>query len=98
IRRANPACGNCANSAGHPPGANSRNFRNFRNRPEECFQRWRGDMDGVTLIHRARDAGLWLDVAGNALKIEPFVRLLAKHKAQVLEALTKSGLRELREL
>ena len=61
-------------------------------------------MDGVTLIHRARDAGLRLEVAGNALKItgpkeaEPFVRLLAKHKAQVLEALTNSGLRELREL
>ena len=59
---------------------------------------------GVTLIHRARDAGLRLEVAGNALKItgpkeaEPFVRLLAKRKAQVLEALTNSGLRELREL
>ena len=61
-------------------------------------------MDGVTLIHRARDAGLRLEVAGNALKItgpkeaEPFVRLLAKQKAQVLEALTNNGLRELREL
>jgi hypothetical protein len=61
-------------------------------------------MDGVTLVHRARNAGLRLEVAGNALNItgskeaEPFVRLLAKHKAQVLEALTKSGLRELREL
>ena len=61
-------------------------------------------MDGVTLIHRARDAGLRLEVAGNAVKItgpkeaEPFVKLLAKHKAQVLEALTNSGLRELREL
>ena len=61
-------------------------------------------MDGVTLIHRARDAGLRLEVAGNALTItgppeaEPFVRLLAKHKAQVLEALINSGLRELREL
>ena len=31
-------------------------------------------------------------------KAEPFVRLLAKHKAQVLEALANSGLRELREL
>ena len=44
-------------------------------------------MDSVTLIHRARDAGLRLVVAGNALKItgpkeaEPFVRLLAEHKA-----------------
>ena len=60
-------------------------------------------MDGVTLIHRARDVGLRLEVAGNALKItapkaEPFVRLLAKQKARVLEALTNSGLRELREL
>jgi hypothetical protein len=61
-------------------------------------------MDSVTLIHRARDAGLRLEVAGNALKItgpkvaEPFVRLLAKHKAQVLEALTINGLRELRDL
>ncbi len=50
---------------------------------------------------RARDVGLRLEVAGNALKItgpkeaEPFVRLLAKHKAQVLEALTNSGLREI---
>ena len=58
----------------------------------------------LALIHRARDAGLRLEVAGNTLKItgpkeaEPFVRLLAKHKAQVLEALTNSGLRELREL
>ena len=60
-------------------------------------------MDSVTLIHRARDVALRLEVAGNALKIigpkaEPFVRLLAKYKAQVLEALTNSGLRELREL
>jgi hypothetical protein len=61
-------------------------------------------VDSVTLIHRARDAGLRLEVAGDALKItgpkeaEPFVRLLAKHKAQVLEALTINGLRELRDL
>jgi hypothetical protein len=61
-------------------------------------------MDSVTLIHRARDAGLRLEVAGNALKItgpkeaEPFVRLLANYKAQVLEALTNSGLRELRKI
>src|ERR1700693_4521364 len=55
-------------------------------------------MDGVTLIRRARDAGLRLEVAGKALKItgpkeaEPF------RKAQVSEALTNRGLRELREL
>jgi hypothetical protein len=61
-------------------------------------------MDGVTLIHRARDAGLRLEVAGNTVKItgpkeaEPLVKLLAEHKAQVLEALTNSGRRELREL
>jgi DNA-binding transcriptional MerR regulator len=61
-------------------------------------------MDGVSLIRRARDAGLRLEVARNALKItgpkeaEPFVRLLANHKAEVLEVLTNSGLRELREL
>ena len=61
-------------------------------------------MDGLALIHRARDAGLRLEVAGNNLKItgpkqaEPLVRLLAQHKTQVLEALTNSRLRELREL
>jgi len=61
-------------------------------------------MDGLRLILRARDAGLRLEVAGDALKItgpkeaEPLVKLLAKHKAQALEALTNSGLRKLREL
>ena len=61
-------------------------------------------MDVSGLIHRARDAGLRLEIAGNALKItgpkqaEPLVRLLAEHKTQVLEVLTDSRLRELREL
>jgi hypothetical protein len=61
-------------------------------------------MDLLALIHRARDVGLRLEIAGNALKItgpkeaEPLVRLLAEHKTQVLEALTNSGLRKLREL
>jgi hypothetical protein len=61
-------------------------------------------MDVLALIHRARDVGLRLEIAGNALKItgpkeaEPLVRLLAEHKTQVLEALTNSGLRKLREL
>jgi hypothetical protein len=61
-------------------------------------------MDALTLIHRARDVGLRLEIAGNALKItgpkeaEPLVRLLAEHKTQVLEVLSDSRLRELREL
>ena len=51
-------------------------------------------MDGLALLRRAQDAGLRLEVADTALKItgpkeaEPLVRLLAEHKAQVLEALT----------
>src|SRR5215471_16940104 len=50
-------------------------------------------MDGLTLLRRAQDAGLRLEMAGTAIKItgpkeaEPLVRLLAEHKAQVLEAL-----------
>ena len=61
-------------------------------------------MDVLALIHRAQDASLRLEIAGNVLKIsgpkqaEPFVRLLAEHKTQVLEVLTDSRLRELREL
>jgi hypothetical protein len=51
-------------------------------------------MDGLALLRRAQEAGLRLEVADTALKItgpkeaEPLVRLLAEHKAQVLEALT----------
>jgi hypothetical protein len=58
----------------------------------------------LALIHRAQDAGLRLEAAGNTLKItgpkeaEPIVRLLAQHKAQVLEVLDHGGLRKLREL
>ena len=50
-------------------------------------------MDGLTLLRRAQSAGLRLEMAGAAIKIsgpkkaEPLVRLLAEHKAQVLEAL-----------
>jgi hypothetical protein len=52
-------------------------------------------MDGVTLLQRARDAGLRLEVADTSLKIsgpkkaEALVRLLAEHKARVLDALQK---------
>ena len=52
-------------------------------------------MDGLTLLRRAQDAGLRLEVADTSLKIsgprkaEPLVRLLAQHKAQVLDALRK---------
>ena len=65
--------------------------------PKSASNDGEAHMDGLALIHRARDAGLRLEVAGNALKItgpkqaEPLVRLLAKHKTQVLEALTNSG-------
>lgn len=53
-------------------------------------------MDGVALLHRARDAGLQIEAAGETLKITgpkraaPVVRLLAEHKAEVLAALTAS--------
>ena len=52
-------------------------------------------MDPVILLQRARDAGLRLEVADTSLKIsgprkaEPVVRLLAEHKARVLDALRK---------
>jgi hypothetical protein len=52
-------------------------------------------MDPVILLQRARDAGLRLEVADTSLKVsgprkaEPLVRLLAQHKAQLLEALRK---------
>jgi hypothetical protein len=54
-------------------------------------------MDGVTLLRRARDAGLQVEAAGEMLKItgpkraEPVVQLLAQHKAEVLAALTSKG-------
>ena len=52
-------------------------------------------MDPVILLQRARDAGLRLEVADTSLKIsgprkaEPLVRLLAEHKARVLDVLRK---------
>jgi len=53
-------------------------------------------MDGVALLHRAWDAGLRVEAAGQMLKItgpkraEPVVRLLAQHKAEVLAALANT--------
>jgi hypothetical protein len=52
-------------------------------------------MDGLTLLQRAREAGLRLEAADTSLKIsgprnaDPLVRLLAEHKTQVLDALRK---------
>jgi hypothetical protein len=52
-------------------------------------------MDGLTLLQRARDAGLRLEVTDTSLKItgpraaDPLVRLLAQHKTRVLDALRK---------
>jgi hypothetical protein len=51
-------------------------------------------VDGVTLLRRARDAGLRVEAAGDKLLIrgpkqaEPIVKLLAEHKAEVVAALT----------
>jgi hypothetical protein len=51
-------------------------------------------MDGLSLLHRARDAGLQVEAAGDKLLIrgpkraEPVVKLLAEHKLEVLAALT----------
>jgi hypothetical protein len=53
-------------------------------------------MDGLTLLHRANDAGLRFENAGDTLvirgpkNVEPVVKLLAEHKAEVLAALVKS--------
>jgi hypothetical protein len=51
-------------------------------------------MDGVALLHHARDVGLHVEAAaGETLKItgpkraEPVVRLLAEHKAEILAVL-----------
>jgi hypothetical protein len=52
-------------------------------------------MDGLTLLRRARDAGLRLEAANTSLKIsgprnaDPLVRLLAEQKTLVLEAMRK---------
>jgi hypothetical protein len=54
-------------------------------------------MDGLTLIRRARDAGLRVEAAGDKLLIrgpkhaEPVVKLLAEHKAEVLASLAMPG-------
>ena len=63
-------------------------------------------MDPLILLQRARDAGLRLEMAGTAIKItgpkeaEPLVRLLAEHKAQVLETLrlANGGLQKIQEM
>ena len=50
-------------------------------------------MDGLSLLHRARNAGLRVEAAGDKLLIrgpksaEPVVMLLAEHKLEVLAAL-----------
>jgi hypothetical protein len=55
-------------------------------------------MDGLTLLRRAYEAGLRVEAAGNNLLIhgprraEPVVRLLAEHKAVVLEALAATAM------
>jgi hypothetical protein len=60
-------------------------------------------MDGLSLLHQARVAGLRVQAAGNALKItgprraEHLVKLLAEHKSAVLAALApdaRSGWQE----
>jgi hypothetical protein len=63
-------------------------------------------MDPLILLQRARDAGLRLEVANTSLKIsgprkaEPLVKLLAEHKAQVLETLrlANGGLQKIQEM
>ena len=51
-------------------------------------------MDGMTLLHRARDAGLAVAAEGDKLVIrgprraEPVARLLIEHKPAVMAALT----------
>jgi hypothetical protein len=50
-------------------------------------------MDGITLLRRARDAGLRIEPVGDTLLIrgpkraEPVVKLLAEHKHAILSAL-----------
>src|SRR5262249_17499766 len=69
------------------------------------WQRRGVHMDGLTLLRRAQSAGLRLEMAGAAIKIsgpkkaERLVRLLAEHKAQVLEALrlAKGELQKIQE-
>jgi hypothetical protein len=50
-------------------------------------------MDGLTLLHRARDAGLRVEAVGDKLVIrgpkraESVVKLLAEHKAEIMAVL-----------
>ena len=54
-------------------------------------------MDGLILLRRARDAGLRVEAAGDKLLMrgpkhsEPMVKLLAEHKAEVLDALANTA-------
>jgi hypothetical protein len=54
-------------------------------------------MDGLTLLYRARAAGLRIEAVGNELKIrgpkraERVVKLIAEHKPAVLAALSRSA-------
>ncbi len=54
-------------------------------------------MDGLILLRRAQDAGLRVEAAGDMLLIhgpkqaEPVVKLLAKHKPEVLAALAHTA-------
>jgi hypothetical protein len=54
-------------------------------------------MDVLALLHEAKDAGLWLESAGDKLlargpkHAEPVVKLLPEHKAEVLRALAASA-------
>jgi len=53
-------------------------------------------MDGITLLRRARDAGLRIEPVGDTLLIrgpkraEPVVKLLAEHKHAILSALAST--------
>jgi hypothetical protein len=50
-------------------------------------------MDAVALLHRAQEAGLRIEPKGDRLlirgpkRLEPMVKLLAEHKAEVLAVL-----------
>jgi hypothetical protein len=58
-------------------------------------------MDGLTLLRRARDAGLRVEADDGKLLIrgpkraEPVVKLLARHKTEVLAALVPKGAPEM---
>jgi len=57
-------------------------------------------MDAVTLLERARAAGLSLEVDGDRLRVrgpksaEPVVQLLAAHKAEIMRLLTRREMQD----